>query len=57
LRGNDGDTFRLPRKTQEFFVARGFALPNSGEVLVFIAHEEDLAEIPVPLSLNFWNAI
>ena len=35
----------LARQTEELFIPGGFALPDRGEVLVFVAEEKDLAEM------------
>ncbi len=39
------DAFGLAREAEKLLVARGFVLADSGEVLIFVADEENLAEV------------
>src|ERR1700684_3121731 len=57
LRGDDGDALRLSGETEEFLVASGIALTDGGKVLVFVAEEENLAEILLGMRLDFRNAV
>ena len=57
LRGDDRDALRLARETEEFLVAGRVAFAHGGEVLVFVAEEENLPEILLGVRLDFRNAI
>ncbi len=47
----------MARKTEELFVARRLTLPDGGEVMVLVAQEKHLPEIPLRVSLNLRDAI
>src|SRR5260370_27540808 len=47
----------LARQTEELFITGGFALPDRGEVLVFVAEEKDLAEMLIRMGFDLRDAI
>src|SRR5262249_55261658 len=57
LRGNDRDALRLARETEEFLGSGRVALAHGGEVLVFVAEEENLPETLLRVRLHFRNTI
>src|ERR1700680_1395882 len=57
LRRDDRNALGLAGKTEELFVARRRPLPSGSEMMVFVAEEKHLPEIPLRVSLNLWDAI
>ena len=55
LRGDDRDALRLARETEEFLVSRGIVFAYGCEVLVLIAEEENLPEMPLRVRFDFGN--
>ena len=57
LRGDDGNALWLARQAKELFIADRLVFTDRGEVLVFIAEEQDLAEVVVLVCLDGWDAV
>ena len=56
MSGDNWNALRLPRKAKELFIADRLVFADRGEVLVFIAEEQDLAEV-VLVCLDGWDAV